>query len=112
MATKYDPDLLQTYADRLYRQANWLIGWRSLLGFLAGWGLDAIVSRLMFSASHTEGLSGSGEWLLPLIGLAVGLLSGLGKAYQLKLDAQRTLCQLQIERNTRPTASLAGAVSA
>jgi hypothetical protein len=105
MATKYDPELLQTFADRLYRRAAWVLGWYALLGFLAGWLGDAIVfSRLVLGSSSAEH-AGPAVWLLPLVGILLGWACGSGKAFQLKLDAQRTLCQLQIERNTRPVAS-------
>jgi len=46
MATRYDPDILQRFGDRLYSRANWIIGWYALIGFLTGWLLDFMVYRL------------------------------------------------------------------
>ncbi len=103
MAAKYDPEILQAYADRLYRQANWAIGWYGLLGFLAGFLFEAIL--FLMSKGPRIDLSNPGFWVLPLVGLIPDYLYGSHKAWQLKLDAQRTLCQLQIERNTRPSGS-------
>jgi hypothetical protein len=105
MATTYSPEVLQTYADRLYQRAKWLIGWYCLLGFLAG----LILEMILFSVGKGPrvDVSNPGFLVLPLLGLIPGYLYGLGKAWQLKLEAQRTLCQLQIERNTRPPSSTA-----
>ena len=46
MATRYDPDILQRFGDRLYSRANWIIGWYALIGFRTGWLLDFMVYRL------------------------------------------------------------------
>ena len=105
MATKYDPDLLQKYADRLYRRANWIVAWYSLLGLLAGVLLGEIYFYLMGVPHHVQRLTSSGDVISGLIGLLPGFVYGTGKAFQLRLEAQRTLCQLQIERNTRPQTS-------
>ncbi len=107
MTTKYDPDLLQEYADRLYRRARWLTGWYGFLGFVGGWILDFIIAAWQARTSPPGSFQGWDQWVLPLLGVLVGYVYGSGKAYELKLDAQRTLCQLQIEVNTRPPSSAA-----
>lgn len=104
MATKYDPALLQDFADQLYSKARWVLARAAILGFVAGWVADLVVFSLAHIAS-TAHASSSGQWILPLIGLVVGYVYGSGKAFQLKLEAQRTLCQLQIERNTHALSS-------
>jgi hypothetical protein len=112
MATTYDPEVLQTYADRLYRRAAWIRVWYIFLGLFGGVFLDVIILGLAGRQFPRENFNASGIVLLPLIGVLVGLAYGWGKMYQLRLDAQRTLCQLQIERNTRPPSSaMTGAAS-
>ena len=101
MAAKYDPDLLQQYADRLYRRAKWMVGWYSLVGFLAGALIGELQFYLMGVRSHGQPHDWSGNVLFGLIGLLPGFVYGTGKVFWLRLEAQRTLCQLQIERNTR-----------
>ena len=45
--------------------------------------------------------SGLGALWGGAVGLIVGILIGNGRALRLKLEAQRTLCLMQIEINTR-----------
>ncbi len=44
-----------------------------------------------------------GVLLIAAIGAAVGVSAGRKKAFQLKLEAQKLLCQRQVEFNTRVT---------
>jgi|GEM_PF-898358 len=101
MATRYDPNVLQKYADQLYSQARWVVASLTALGFFVGFAASCILAWALLSRS--PGAPPPGAWilLLPLVGLALGLAYGRGKAFQLRLEAQRTLCQLQIEQNTR-----------
>lgn len=105
MATKYDPEVLQTFADRLYRRTKWIGVWYGFLGFLAGVVLDGPFAVLLARDPHGGGPFAIGLFLLPLVGALVGYECGSSKAFHLRLEAQRTLCQLQIERNTRPSGS-------
>jgi len=104
----YDPDILQTYADRLYKRAKWLAGRYGFWGFVGGWAADLAITLLSMFLSRREFFAGAGLWFLPLTFALVGGAYGWDKAFQLRLEAQRTLCQLQIERNTRPPTSPPG----
>jgi len=109
MAIQYDPNVLQKHADQLYARARWVVLWLTALGFFVGFAASCILAWALLSRS--PGAPPPGAWilLLPLVGLALGLAYGRGKAFQLRLEAQRTLCQLKIEQNTRgPVSAAAG----
>jgi len=44
------------------------------------------------------------EWVPPVVLGVLGWGQGLERGWQLRLQAQAALCQLQIEENTRPPA--------
>ncbi len=104
MATDYDPNVLQEYADQLYRQAKWIVFWMmlryGLLSFVVIGILAAVVASLSPANANPALLS-----IAPLFGLAVGILAGIDagrrKSFNLKLQAQQLLCQRKIELNTR-----------
>lgn len=104
MATDYDPNVLQQYADQLYRQAQWIVFWMALryglLGLLVIGVLAGVVASLN-PANVSPALLSFG----PLLGLAVGIFAGVDagrrKSFNLKLQAQQLLCQRKIELNTR-----------
>lgn len=104
MAEQYDPEILQKYADILYRQAKSLAAWTALrYGVVLGvivWLAVAIASpiarmRIDTSSGNTAAL------IAGFIGLLIGYNSGKIKAFSLVLQAQQVLCQRQIELNTR-----------
>jgi hypothetical protein len=103
MTTKYDPDLLQQYADQLYRRARWLALQYALKAFILGWIGGAIIIALVQAVGHSKESLGTVPVFIGLFAALIAVAYASGKAFELKLDAQRTLCQLQIERNTRPT---------
>lgn len=97
--TKYDPEIIQKFADRLYRQARSIVAVYGVLGGLTG-GIMAL------------GLYATNEQLvLPLLAMllfvGIGVLIGQSRAFALRLQAQTALCQVCIERNT---AAVAGRV--
>jgi len=102
MATKYDPSVLQEYADRLYNRAKRVVVLCAALGFLGGLVAATILAAVVVWRSPRA--EPPGGWLLLSlpVGFALGWAYGRGKAFQFRLEAQRTLCQVQIERNTRP----------
>jgi hypothetical protein len=100
---EYDQSVIQQFAERLYRRASTVVLTYAFLGLLLGVG-GAIPVVAMF-ASHG---SDSGKVLyvvLGLIGVGIGWAMGTERAFALRLMAQTALCQAQIERNTRGTAS-------
>jgi hypothetical protein len=105
MATEFDSNILQQYADQLYSQAKWIVFWMALkygiIVFLAAFGLAfAVGSQRQIEASTAS------SWLaiaaiLTVAGIFAGVDAGRRKAFNLKLQAQELLCQRQIELNTR-----------
>lgn len=85
----YDSKIIQLYAEKLYTQAVFGQIFYTLVGFFI---------PVIFGA-FSENLE---------IGFFIGVLLGFGgfflsreRAFQLKLQAQIALCQMQIEMNTR-----------
>lgn len=91
MSIRYDPQILQKFADRLYSQADSVILICVILGAAIGG----------FGGFDMGGIVGAVVGLL-ILG-ALGFAVGLSIAFQLKLRAQSVLCQKQIEENTRKT---------
>lgn len=99
MAIQYDPEVLQVFADRLYRRASTIVVACALCGGVLCGGLAFLVGI------NTKP---NREFWLPavIIGALLGLAIGLRKSFDLKLEAQRTLCQMHIADNTRVAAEL------
>jgi Na+/glutamate symporter len=103
----YDPAILQKFADKMYARAMQVIVAWAVLGFFLG---GIIGGAALFAAA--QGLlrelglgGGSGACVVSLgsavLGCIIGVLIGIEKAFWLKLEAQKILCQLQTEVNTR-----------
>ena len=107
MATKYDPEILQAYADRLYRKARWCSVRYGAGGFLVGWVGSAILLAAIYSAARSPASPMPGAIVVGVIVALLGFAYGHNKAFHLRLEAQHTLCQMQIERNTRPALATA-----
>lgn len=90
MAVRYEERLIQTYADRLYSMAIVVVTLWTLLGAGAGY----IAGQLL--------LRGNAGGETALVAGMIGFAIGQGKAFWYRLEAQVALCQVQIERNTRP----------
>ena len=104
--TNYDENVLQQYADDLYKQAKWIVVMSALryglVVFLASFGTIMVVASSQKNVSTDAANSGMMLVLfLTLIGIAVGVDAGRRKAFMLKLQAQQILCQRQTEINTR-----------
>lgn len=83
--THYDPKVIQTYANRLYTNANAIIVLVGLVFGLFGFAV---------------GTAGDFQLVAGAVGLLVGVLVGMSLAFNLKLKAQLALCQMRIEANT------------
>ncbi len=93
---RYDPKVLQRFADALYFRANLMIVLWTLVVAAAG-GVAFLVANdalLLLIDRATAGFVGLG------VGAVLGYVIGSGRAFALKLSAQVALCQKQIEANT------------
>jgi hypothetical protein len=103
VTAQYDSNILQQYADQLYRQASRIVVWTVLrYGFAV-----FVVSIMFFIAIGSQkqidvNAAMTIVLILTLLGCAAGVDAGRRKAFSLKLQAQQILCQREIEQNTRP----------
>lgn len=112
MPTEYNPTVLQEYADKLYSQSTWLAikyGFVfAVFTFVAAvMGLAALQASQIGRARFDDVLTYAA--FFAVAGYVVGYLVGRQKGFMLRLEAQRTLCQMQIEANTRTKADAASA---
>lgn len=91
----YDPEIIITFAYRLYSRADSLVvSWAlrmGVLGVIAGAAVGFQVKSLGIIPALVLGL----------IGGLLGASYGREKGFELRLTAQQALCQLQTEINTR-----------
>jgi hypothetical protein len=94
---EYDPAILQKFAEAQYARADSITAVWACLGTVAGAGGGAMATLQPLLRQNVT------TWTLvgTLIGAAIGIAIGRARAFHLKLEAQRTLCQSQIEANTR-----------
>lgn len=85
--TEYDPTVIQKHAEQLYAKANSVIWEYGISGFILG------CLGFFFGV-------GVGSVLL-IAFTYIGIHIGVNKSFQIKLQAQTVLCQVQIEENTR-----------
>jgi tetrahydromethanopterin S-methyltransferase subunit E len=104
--TTYDENVLQQYADDLYRQAKWIVAMTGLrygvIVLVVSWVAMMMVATAQKSVGTDAANAGVTLVLfLTLIGIAIGVGAGRRKVFMLKLQAQQILCQRQTELNTR-----------
>jgi hypothetical protein len=101
----YDPKVLQKFADDLYLRASWAVTqWTAigaLLGFPAMFALQ-VLYRVANPGTPFGINSRTAIIVLVILCGAIGRAIGKAKAFNYKLEAQRTLCQMQLEKNTKP----------
>ena len=95
----YEPAAIETFAARLLKLAERIITMYIIrYGLLSGAAGGAIGS---FASTSIDGAA-VGLFIGAALGALVGFGEGERRAFKLKLEAQRALCMLQIEKNTRP----------
>jgi glucose-6-phosphate-specific signal transduction histidine kinase len=94
----YEPAVLERWAEKLYSRARLLALSYGVAGALIGGCIGAAVAFAMKAHGSDQNAFVIGAASL---GLAVGIAEGFRKSFMLRLEAQRTLCQLEIEKNTR-----------
>lgn len=100
MKTKYDPEIIGRFADKLYSQAFWTIFGRTFFGLLFGAILGGVAGVFYINAALAEPSNMPAIIGALLFGL-FGYSSAQARAFELRLQAQSALCQVQIEKNTR-----------
>jgi hypothetical protein len=93
---EYDPKIINDYADGLYTQSKSITTCYFFIGIFA--------AILVFS-KISEVLAGEFDFLIMAIGVFIGgvlgLFAGKNRAFEMKLEAQQALCQIQIQENTK-----------
>lgn len=102
MNTQYDSSILQQFADDLYARARWIVFTTALVYAFVGFVGSAFLAGFLKLSRTADATVIVWVLLFTLIALAIGYTQGRAKAFQLKLQAQQTLCQRQIEINLRP----------
>lgn len=92
---EYDAKIIEEFAIRLYKRASSIILQYSVMGALLGALVGAVAGRAMGDYAGTGALVGA------IVVAFIGYVAGQEKAFQLKLQAQVALVQVQIERNTK-----------
>ncbi len=92
-------------ALRLSPLPSLVLVFAALVGAAAGIGFQLASSATTSARADMELNFGPIFFVLIGIGAVVGFLVGLEKAFWLKLEAQKVLCALQTEINTRAPAS-------
>ena len=101
--TKYDANIIQTFAVALYKKAKAVVidytvrG--AVLGALCGFALLLFMNTR--GANNPPANAGGLIIILVLVFGLIGYRIGKSRAFDLKLKAQTALCQVQIEKNTR-----------
>jgi hypothetical protein len=95
LPTKYDPSIIQSFADRLYRQADQIVLLYGVAGLFLGSGIGAALGL-----TNPERGSAAPALFLGGAFCAVFAVVGRARSFALRLQAQTALCQAQIERNT------------
>lgn len=96
----FDPGIIETFAHQLYRRASRIVLMYALQYILLGVCSGALVYYFL-PAPIAHEFGGVIAGVTPFLFLLIGLSIGNERAFNLRLQAQTALCQLQIERNTR-----------
>ena len=90
---QFKSEIIEEFADRLYKEAE-----HTISSYVFGYAVVTLAIGAGFAYIK-------GDWpvVIPagIVGATIGYYQGKEKAFQLKLQAQTALCQLQIEKNTR-----------
>lgn len=102
----YDPDIIQSFADRLYAQARSLVARYTAAFTFFGLVLGFLFYAFMSKTADAD-TKNAIQWMPWALGGVFGLAGwsfGNERAFGLRLQAQTALCQKKIEENTRRAA--------
>jgi hypothetical protein len=101
----YEPRIIEEAARRLYDKASAVLVGSVVIGGVLGAAIGAVPLTSLGEAWPIPSTFGFGTLLLGgICGCAMGYVVGDTRAFGIKLQAQSTLYQLQLERNTAQTA--------
>ena len=96
----YEPTVIEEHARRLNRRADSMGVTGATIGVVVGGFVGCIPLTSLGAAWPIPGQFGIATLLAGvLLGAALGYVVGDGRAFGYRLQAQRSLCQLQLERN-------------
>jgi hypothetical protein len=105
---KYDPNILQKYAEKLYSSANFIVFIVTTFFALVGFGLGLGLGRDIAPTHVAPENQSMAVWIFGVVGCVlvgiIGFMIGQALTFWYRLKAQLTLCQKQIELNTRAIA--------
>ena len=103
---RFDPNLIERYAEQLYRKADSVRVGSAIAGAVLGVLFGAAPLSPLGEFLPVPSTFGMATILLGgLVGGFVGYVVGEGRAFRIKLQAQLVLFQLQLERNTAQAAA-------
>lgn len=96
----YQPKIIQSFAQKLYSKADSIEALYSIAGLLVG--------LFMFVGASGAGKSEGAVVLVmaisgAILGLYIGKQIGISRAIQYRIEAQKALCFVEIEKNTKAT---------
>ncbi|MEW5894493.1 MAG: hypothetical protein AB1650_01875 [Candidatus Omnitrophota bacterium] len=93
---KYDPKVIQDYAEGLYNQSKSVTTCYFFIGIFAAIIVFGEIASL---------LMGGFDFLIVAIGVFIGgvlgIFAGKNRAFEIKLAAQQALCQIEIEASMK-----------
>ena len=97
----YDPQVIEQFAENLYRKASSFVVSSIIMGAALGAAFGAVPLTSLGEAWPVPALFGFATLMIGAIfGAAIGYVVGDTRSFGYKLQAQSALCQLQTERNT------------
>ena len=110
---QFDPNIIERYADQLYRKADSLRIGSAVIGAVLGIVFGAVPLSPLGKYLPVPTTFGLATVLLgALCGGFIGYVVGEGRAFRTRLQAQMVLFQLQLERNTASAQAPAAPVAA
>lgn len=95
----YNPDIIQVFAQKLYSKADSIEALYAIIGLVVGLALFASFGASRGTADVTVIMSIAGA----ILGVYIGKQIGISRSIQYRIEAQKALCFVQIEKNTRPS---------
>lgn len=104
-APDFDPRIIEAFAERLYQKASSFLYGSVVCGVVVGMSFGAVPLTSLGAAWPIPSTFGFATMLLGgILGGVIGYVVGDTRAFGYKLQAQSSLCQLELERNSAEAA--------